>query len=158
MWGYFSVRKRFRNGGLGISILIAPVLCTGALRAQNCLPAPSGLVSWWRGHGDGSDAAGTNNSTLMSGITFPDGKVGQAFSFNGVDSQVRFGNTVGNFGTNDFTIDFWIKTTGTRHESVIEKWPVCGVSSMWYLRIGGAGTVGRLGAEMFSDTLGNDHN
>src|SRR6185295_9142718 len=45
----------------------------------------------------------------------------------------------------------------TRIESVIEKWPTCGVSSMWTIRIGGNAT-GRLESEMFSDTFGNNHN
>ena len=119
------------------NVSVAPVI--------ECVQPPGGLVSWWKGEGDGNDAAGTNSSTLMSGITFPDGKVGQAFNFNGVDSQVRFGNTVGNFGTNDFTIDFWIRTTATRLESVIEKWPVCGHASMF--------TISSVSRSFFSASL-----
>src|SRR5439155_12311465 len=106
-----------------------------------CVRPFPGLVSWWRGNRDGSDAAGTNNSTLMSGISFSEGKVGQAFTFNGIDSQLNFGNTVGNFGTNDFTIDFWIRTTGTSHQSLIEKWPTCAFSSVWYTRLRPSGQL-----------------
>src|SRR6266542_1810104 len=118
-----------------------------------CVQLPSGLVSWWKGDGNGNDATGAYNSTFMNGITFTDGEVGQAFNFNGTDSQVSFGNTVGNFETNDFTIDLWIRTTATRLESLIEKYPICGNSSEWYIRIDG----GRLGAEMMSDDLADDH-
>ena len=133
------------------NVSVAPVI--------ECVQPPGGLVSWWKGEGDGNDAAGTNSSTLMSGITFPDGKVGQAFNFNGVDSQVRFGNTVGNFGTNDFTIDFWIRTTATRLESVIEKWPVCGHASMFTVRMGGPGVgAGKLNAVLEQDEVGSNQN
>src|SRR6266542_1224121 len=118
-----------------------------------CVQSPSCLVSWWKGDGNGNDATGAYNSTFMNGITFTDGEVGQAFNFNGTDSQVSFGNTVGNFETNDFTIDLWIRTTATRLESLIEKYPICGNSSEWYIRIDG----GRLGAEMMSDDLADDH-
>jgi uncharacterized repeat protein (TIGR02543 family) len=124
-----------------------------------CVPSPSALLGWWKGEGDGSDAAGANNSTLMSGVSFTSGKVGQAFTFNGIDSQIRFGNAVGNFDTNDFTIDFWIRTTATRLESVIEKWPVCGHASMFTVRMGGPGVgAGRLNVVMEQDDVGSNQN
>src|SRR6266568_1074808 len=154
MWGNCPVGGVCRNAGFGIQILIALVLCIETLHAQNCVPAPPGLVSWWRGDGNGSDAVGTNNSTFMNAISFSDGKVGQAFTFNGIDSQIRFGNTVGNFDTNDFTVEFWLRTAANRLESLIEKYPTCGPSSEWYIRING----GRLGAAMMSDALFSDHN
>jgi hypothetical protein len=47
------------------------------------VPAPAGLVSWWRGDGNASDARGGNNGTLVGGVTYAAGKVGQAFSFTG---------------------------------------------------------------------------
>src|SRR5205814_335855 len=103
-----------------------------------CAPTPSGLVSWWKGDGNANDATGPDNGT-PTGVSFTDGEVGQAFNFNGTDSQISFGNSVGNFDTNDFTIDFWMRTTSTRLESVMEKWPICGVSSMWNIRIGQPG-------------------
>jgi len=132
--------------------------CPPASEPQ-CVQVPSDLVSWWKGDGNANDATGAYNSTFMNGITFTDGMVGQAFDFNGIDSQVTFGNTVGNFDTNDFTVEFWIRTTSTRHESVIEKWPRCGYASMWGIRIGGMAPwsgPGRLEAEMYSDTAGTD--
>src|ERR1051326_680091 len=119
-----------------------------------CVAAPPGLVSWWRANGDGTDAVGSNNSTLMNAVSFSDGKVGQVFTFNGSDSQARFGNIIGNFGTNDFTIEFWLRTTASRLESLIEKYPTCGPASEWYIRLNN----GKLGAEMMSDTVFSDHN
>jgi hypothetical protein len=126
--------------------------------SRSCITAPSELISWWPGNGDATDLMNKNPGEI-NGATFADGMVGQAFSFNGTNSQITFGNSIGNFGTNDFTIDFWIRTTSTRLESVMEKWPICGLSSMWYVRMNGSpnpGAAGRLVLEMSSDTLGND--
>ena len=53
-----------------------------------CVSAPSGLVAWWKGEGDASDAVGANNGTLVNGATFATGKVGQAFSLDGVDDYI----------------------------------------------------------------------
>jgi uncharacterized repeat protein (TIGR02543 family) len=125
-----------------------------------CVPPASGLLAWWRGEGNAADtAAGQHGSP--AGVTFAPGKVGQAFSFDGVDDSVSFGNTVGNFDTNDFTVEFWMRTTATDHESVIEKWPVCTHSSMWSIRIGSIAPwsgPGRLEAAISSDTGGSDLN
>ncbi|MBI3853733.1 MAG: DUF642 domain-containing protein, partial [Verrucomicrobia bacterium] len=122
-----------------------------------CVAPPPGLTHWWPGESTAQDVVGGVNGTLNGGLGFGAGEVGQAFNFDGVNDYVTFGNTVGNFDTNDFTIDFWIKTAAARIESVIEKWPTCGISSMWDIRIGGNG-IGRLESEMFSDAAGNNHN
>ena len=65
-------------------------------------------------------------------ISFP--WLRQAFSFDGVDDFVTFGNTVGNFGTSDFTIDFWIKTVSTRLEGILGKRPICSHASFFDIR------------------------
>ena len=76
---------------------------------------PSGLVSWWRGEGNGLDALGANNGTLhsASSFAFATGKVGQAFSFSGATTEYvdAPSSTSLNFGANDFAIATWIKTT-----------------------------------------------
>ena len=53
------------------------------------VPAPPGLVAWWSGDGDALDRAGANHGTLMNGVTFAPGKVGQAFSFDRDGQSVR---------------------------------------------------------------------
>jgi uncharacterized repeat protein (TIGR01451 family) len=74
-----------------------------------CLPPPSGLVSWWPGEGNADDIQDGNNGTLQNGVTFAPGKVGQAFSFDGIDDYVSVPDS-GNlhFGTGDFTVSFWV--------------------------------------------------
>src|SRR5439155_26175124 len=114
-------------------------------------------ISWWPAEGNANDIIDGNPGTLSGGVTFTGGIVGRAFNFDGVDDSVSFGNTVGNFDTNDFTVEFWIRTTATRHESVIEKWPICGNASQWEIRIGSLtpwSGPGRLEASTTSDTAG----
>src|SRR6266496_2499545 len=95
-------------------------LCQPRNSRPSTLPVAPGNVlrqsrrlGWWKGDDNGNDTAGANNSTFMNAITFADGKVGHAFDFNGIDSKINFGNTVGNFDTNDFTVEFWIRTSAT---------------------------------------------
>src|SRR5262249_51337935 len=74
-----------------------------AQSAPACVTPPSGMVAWWPGDGNTNDIKSNNNGALQNGATFAAGKVGQAFSFDGVDDFVSFGSGVGNFGTGDFT-------------------------------------------------------
>ncbi|HEY2083077.1 MAG TPA: hypothetical protein VGI88_09855, partial [Verrucomicrobiae bacterium] len=43
-----------------------------------CTPPASGLVGWWRAEGNADDAVGGNNGTLVGGVGFGTGEVGQA--------------------------------------------------------------------------------
>src|SRR5262249_24109805 len=70
------------------------------------LTAP-GLVSWWRGEGNAIDAVGGNNGTLVGGVTYAAGKVGQAFSFNGTD-QVQVPSAANLNLTSALTLEAWI--------------------------------------------------
>ncbi|NVN91044.1 MAG: LamG domain-containing protein [Desulfuromonadales bacterium] len=79
-----------------------------------CRPSvapPSGLVAWWRAENSATDSKWINHGRLINGATFATGKVGQAFSFDGVDDYVDAGtNDIFNFnnGAGDFTIQAWI--------------------------------------------------
>ncbi len=77
------------------------------LAEPTCTPAPSDLVSWWRAENDATDFADGNDGTLMNGATFATGKVGQAFSFDGVDDIVRISSVAG-IEVQQFTIDAWV--------------------------------------------------
>ncbi len=78
-------------------------------KCRPCTPPPSGLVSWWGGDNNALDIVGTNNGTLMNGATYGAGKVGQAFSFDGVDDYVNVPTlTTQNFPSS-FTMGAWVK-------------------------------------------------
>ena len=93
-------------------------------QAQNCAPVPSGLIGWWKGEGNASDSAGANHGALMSGATFAVGIVGQAFSFDGVNDAVKFGDVLDDvFAGPDkrFTIDLWVKVNALSNALLVGK-------------------------------------
>jgi len=89
-------------------VLIAATL--PAMAQPACTPPPSGLVDWWPGEGNANDIAGTNNGTLVNGVSFVNGEVGQAFSFNGSDYvSIPDSPSLDQFNTN-ITIELWLKS------------------------------------------------
>ena len=86
--------------------------------AEGCETPPSGLTSWWPGDGKAIDVQGVYNGILRNGATFATGKVGQAFSFDGVDDFVKlpdnfFPYPTSGTSTTAFTCDAWFKTATT---------------------------------------------
>ncbi len=67
-----------------------------------------GLVSWYKGEGNANDAVGGNNGTLVNGAAFAPGKVGQAFSFDGVDDYVDLGNPASLDIPGSLTVEAWV--------------------------------------------------
>ncbi len=99
-----------------ITIVSAPGGC------GMCITPPQGMVAWWSGDGTANDISiGTNDGVLMNGVSYSTGKVGQTFTFDGVDDYVEIpDNSSLNFGTGDFSIDAWVKTTSTSGVFVIQ--------------------------------------
>lgn len=75
---------------------------------------PSGVVSWWPGDGNASDASDGYPGVTLGGVAFAPGMVGQAFSFDGVDADVWIGAKPNlDVGIGDgLTIDAWIFPSG----------------------------------------------
>jgi hypothetical protein len=74
------------------------------LDAGNNRSYASGSTSWL------DLSRGLNNGTLTNGPTFNSAN-GGSIVFDGIDDYAIINNTVGNFGTSDFTINFFFKTT-----------------------------------------------
>lgn len=75
--------------------LVAALILTGCAGGSALAQAPQtaaaqipGLVGWWPGEGNAEDAAGQNDGTLRGGTSFPEGKIGRAFGFDGKDDAV----------------------------------------------------------------------
>ncbi len=51
-------------------------------KCASCTSTPSGMVGWWKGEGNGLDTANGNNGSLVNGVSYAPGNVGQAFSFD----------------------------------------------------------------------------
>lgn len=70
---------------LSAAALIGPNIFTRPSSAQtpSCQPTQEGLISWWRGESDASDGVGANGGTPVGTVSYTQGQVGQAFSFDG---------------------------------------------------------------------------
>ena len=94
----------------------------------SCTAPPSGIISWWRGEGNAVDSKGGNDGTLVGGVTYAAGKVGNAFQFDGVDDHVLVPNSANlNFGTGDFSLEAWVKTSfigGSGNKLIVSKMSV----------------------------------
>ncbi len=90
-----------------------------------CTPAQPSIRAWWKGEGNANDSFGSNHGTLQNGAGFTAGKVGQAFSLDGVDDTVSVGNPAAlNFGTGNFSIQAWVRTSflgGTFSDFIVSK-------------------------------------
>jgi hypothetical protein len=105
-------------------------------------PAEADLLHRWKADGDATDSAGDDDGELAGGTGFAPSISGQAFSFDGVDDAVLFGEDSGNFGTSDFTIAFIIRTTVTGVvQGVLAKRTICGFSSFWDVRTNSQGAL-----------------
>lgn len=100
------------NRSIVLSLFLSLVAMTSLTRDVafgQCVDQPAGLVAWWRGEGDAADGLGIHNGTLGGGITFAPGKVGQAFSFDGIDDYVSVPHSDDFNPTGPFSVELWIK-------------------------------------------------
>ena len=112
---------------IGIFLLATAMLAAPAA-AQDCVAPPEGLVSWWPADGNADDVFAGHDGTILGGMGFEPGMVGDAFSGDGVDDHVEVPNTGGVFdfvsqwtlhawvfprseSTDRFSDDFFIKTS-----------------------------------------------
>ncbi|HSW15566.1 MAG TPA: LamG domain-containing protein [Solimonas sp.] len=97
-----------RHGSAALLLLLAGLGLSTSERADAaaCCAPPTGMVSWFPGDGTAEDVRGGNDGSLQGGVSFAPGKVGQAFSFDGIDDVVVPAASV-TPGT-QFTIDAWV--------------------------------------------------
>jgi hypothetical protein len=93
-----------------------------------CVPPPSGLVSWWSGEGTGNDTVGTNNGTLFYAVGFNAGMVGQSFDLDGLSAHIRIPDSPSLHFTNAISIEGWIYPTAVSgyYRDIFTKWDMIG--------------------------------
>jgi len=89
-----------------------------------------------------NDSVSANHGTLINGATFTDGKIGKAFTFDGVNDYVALPNNIMKFSnTDNWSVSFWIYQTAGASSGVIGNWDYSGGQGTgWGIRTGG--TVG----------------
>ncbi len=82
------------------------------------------IVAWWPGQLNAIDIVGGNNGTLQGGAGYAAGEVGQAFSFNGINSAVKVPASADlNVGSgNGFAIEGWINPFDVSLQRPIVEW------------------------------------
>ncbi len=78
--------------------------------AYTASTALSALVAWYKGEGNADDAVSGNNGVPVGDVQYAPGMVGQAFSFNGVDSYVRVPNSPALESAN-ISVEAWVNAT-----------------------------------------------
>ena len=89
-----------------VAVISTPVNASG-----ECIPAPPDIVSWWPGEGNPNDVVASNRGTLVNGVAFEPGMVGQAFSFDGVDGHVDVAHADNIFfeNTDPLSLEVWFQ-------------------------------------------------
>jgi uncharacterized repeat protein (TIGR01451 family) len=80
-----------------VIVMIAPL----------CAPAPDRLTSWWNAEGHPNDIVGGNNGTLQNGASYAQGRVGQAFTFDGTDQYISIPDQPSLNPSGAFTVGGW---------------------------------------------------
>jgi hypothetical protein len=131
-----------------------------------CLPAPTNLISWWRGEGNAVDSWDHNKGDLHD-VTFAAGEVGHAFSFNGTSDYVHIpvaGNLPAASNLNvgvglGLTLDAWVSPSDIGNGHPIIEWsrPVGGAPYGVHLWVGHPSHPPGYFYANIADTDGNWH-
>jgi uncharacterized repeat protein (TIGR03803 family) len=81
-----------------------------------CAPPPAGLITWWRGEDNGADSAGSNPGTPLNGLSFANGKVCRAFSFDGIDDILQVNASA---ISPPWSAEFWVNRQATTNDSAV---------------------------------------
>jgi hypothetical protein len=123
---------------------------------------PAGLLSWWPGENTAWDVAGPAGGSMKNAATggqaaYAPGKVGMAFSLDGVNDRIDAVDAPGLDLPGDFTIEAWIRHRGVSGErAIISKRDPdnLNVSYTLFLRNGTLRFASRVGGGSFSDSGG----
>lgn len=130
---------------------------------QSLTGTEAGLLGYWpcdQGAGTvlSDQSANDNHGTLVGGTAWADDQAagGTALSFDGVDNAVRFNNTIGNFGTGDFTVEFWLRSTSSgTARYILGKRPAWNHSNFWEVTLL---STGKVRAAVDQDSAGTNYN
>jgi hypothetical protein len=105
---------------------LALILAVVALAAVPASAGASTVIHWWKADGNANDSVGTNNGSLVGDTGFATGESGQAFSFDGSGDYVSIPDDPSHYFTGSFSMDAWMKTSGTNLQQMIVAIYECG--------------------------------
>jgi len=112
------------------SILLNLTLATGS----NAESLDTNLIHYWKMDNDSSDSIGSANGT-DNNINYDEGLINECAIFNGSNSKIditsNYYDTI--FGSSDFSINIWIKSTTNDYSSFIENEGL-GSTAGWAMR------------------------
>jgi hypothetical protein len=94
---------------------------TAATVPASPVPAPAGLVGWWKGDGNTLDSSGGNNNGVNQNVNYTNGIVGQAFACDpenypyGTYCGIQIADQPAYVLTNSLTIEGWIRPRGNSY-------------------------------------------
>ena len=114
-------------------------------KCRTCVQPPANMVAWLTAEGSGSDRTGLgNDGTLVGGVTFTSGKVGQAFNFDGASGYVNITDS-NSLHLSTFTIDAWVNASDiTQEHAILIKHtfsPISGNEFAYGLRVNSGGVL-----------------
>jgi Concanavalin A-like lectin/glucanases superfamily/Immunoglobulin domain len=133
---------------------LAALFNAGSAGKCKCVPAPANMVLWLpfdetSGTNSANLVPGGSNGSQVNGPVVTSGFVANSLSFDGASQYVDVPsyNAI-NFGTNDFSIDAWVRRaasdTGTSARIIVDKRDQSGgvYTGFAFYLIGGPGTLG----------------
>jgi len=123
------------------------LLCPSAIGdPTNCITPPSGIVGWWPGDSNAVDIIGGHHGVFVNGPVYAAGKVGPAFSFDGIGNEVTNPVPALTNILDSYTIEFWAYPAGTRASTPEDITGVSGDQSQRYAIFPNYGKFGPAGA------------
>ncbi|MDB6015981.1 MAG: Peptidase BlaR1 [Pedosphaera sp.] len=94
-------------------VLILGLVLTGLTDARPLPAEAPDMMAWWPADGDSRDVVTGNNAVLLNGVGFADGRVGQAFAFegSGANQVVQVTDAPNLNPSNAFTLEVWLYLT-----------------------------------------------
>jgi len=103
------------------------------------------LIDSWPGNGNANDIIGTNNGTINGDVYFASGPWGDAFDFQPAfpdgNATITFDTNVGNFSTNNFAVDFFIRIPAFNGTFIPEPTTIMGKGAVFEIGVLANGTI-----------------
>ena len=145
--------KKNSPAGLACAALafLVVVLFSAPSRAADCVPAPTGIVNWWKAEGNANDSVSGSNGVLKNGAGFSAGEAGQAFTFNGAQQYIQIPKAPNQDVGNQVTIEFWMKADPA---NAMNSYQGLVTSDFFGIEIANGYALGPLGVNFFISTDG----